>query len=112
MVHYLTSSDEDRESYVSAMRTLAKKYKDFLVFVTTDVTEYPDLLTMTGHRPGSDSVLSVVNPKAGSVFPYRGKTITPETLEAFLTEISSGNVKPWGGTWDAPESEPAKRDEL
>lgn len=112
MVHYLTSSDEDRESYVSAMRALAKKYKEFLIFVTTDVTEYPDMLPMTGHRPGSDSVLSVVNTKSGSVFPYRGKSITPETVEAFLTEISSGKVKPWDGTWEAVEPEQAKRDEL
>lgn len=112
MVHYLTSSDEDRDSYVSAMRTLAKKYKEYLIFVTTDVTEYPDMLPMAGHRPGSDSVLSVVNPNPGSVFPYRGKTVTPETVEAFLTEISSGHVKPWDGSWEAPESEQAKRDEL
>lgn len=112
MVHYLTSSDEYRESYVSAMRALAKKYKEYLIFVTTDVTEYPDMLTMTGHKPGSDGVLSVVNTIAGSVFPYRGKAITPETVEAFLSEISSGRVKPWDGTWEAPEPEWATRDEL
>lgn len=119
MVHYLTSSDEDRESYISAMRALAKKYKEFLIFVTTDVSEYPDLLTMTGHRAGSESVLSVIKPNnAGSVFPYRGEHITPETVEAFLTEISSGKVKPWDGTWPEEEEEAgkseqdSKRDEL
>lgn len=112
MVHYLTSSDEDRESYVSAMRALAKKYKEYLVFVTTDVVEYPDLVTMTGHRAGSDGVLSVVNPKAGSVFPYRRQNITPETVEAFLSEISSGHVRPWDGTLDHAGSAPVERDEL
>lgn len=112
MVHYLTSSEEDRESYTSAMRTLAKKYREFLIFVTTDVTEYPDMLPMTGHKPGSDSVLSVVNPNSGSVYPYRGNTITPEIVESFLQEISSGQVKPWDGNWDPPEPGPAKRDEL
>lgn len=97
IVQYFTSSDEDRESYVSAVRTLAKKYKEYLVFVTTDTNEYPQMLSMTGHKPTSNNVLSVVNPINGGVFPYRGNEITAETVEGFLMDISSGKVKPWNG---------------
>lgn len=97
IVHYFTSSEEDRESYVSAIRPLAKKYKEYLIFVTTDVNEYPQMLSMTGHKPTSSNVLSVVNPINGGVFPYRGNEVTAESIEAFLKDISSGKVKSWDG---------------
>lgn len=35
IVHYITASDEDRESYTSEIRPLAKRYKEYLLFVTT-----------------------------------------------------------------------------
>lgn len=97
IVHYITSSDEDRESYVGAIRPLAKRYREYLLFVTTDVNEYPDILALTGHVLGSRSVLSVVNPTNGGVFPFRGKDITSDTVEGFLSDVSSGKVKPWDG---------------
>lgn len=97
IVHYFTSSDEDRESYTSAIRPLAKRYKEYLLFVTTDMNEYPQMLSMTGHKPGSSNVVSVVNPINGGAFPYRGKDITATTIEGFLQDISSGKVKPWDG---------------
>lgn len=97
IVHYFTSSDEDRESYTSAIRPLAKRYKEYLLFVTTDVNEYPQMLSMTGHKPGSDNVVSVVNSLNGAVFPYRGRTITADTIEGFLQDVSSGKVKSWDG---------------
>lgn len=97
IVNYITSSDEDREAYTSAVLPLAKRYKEYLVFVTTDAIEYANLLPLTGHGPGSDKVLSVVKPLDGSIFPFRGKDITPDTIEGFLKEVSSGRVKAWDG---------------
>lgn len=97
IVHYFTSSDEDRESYTSAIRPLAKRYKEYLLFVTTDMNEYPQMLSMTGHKPDSKNVVSVVNPMNGGVFPYRGKDITAATIEGFLGDVSSGKVKSWDG---------------
>lgn len=112
IVHYLTSSEQDRESYTGAFRSMAKKYNDYLIFVTTDVTEYPEMLSMTGHKSGSNRVLSVVSPTNGAVFPYRGKEITPDTIEVFLTDISSGQVKPWDGILKEPDIEIDEHDEL
>lgn len=97
IVHYFTASDEDRESYISAIRPLAKRYKEYLLFVTTDMNEYPQMLSMTGHKEGASNVVSVVNPLNGAVFPYRGNEITANTIEKFLGDVSSGKVKPWDG---------------
>ncbi|CAN8103925.1 unnamed protein product [Discula destructiva] len=97
IVHYFTSSDDDRESYTSAIRPLAKRYKEYLLFVTTDVREYPEILSLTGHNRGSTNVLSVFNPINGGVFPFRGKAITSDTIEEFLKDISSGKVRTWDG---------------
>lgn len=99
IVHYITASDEDRESYISAIRSLAKRYKEYLLFVTTDASEYPEILAMTGHAPGSNNVLSVINPTNGGIFPFRGKDITLDTIDGFLKDVSSGKVKPWDGTF-------------
>lgn len=96
-MHYFTASDEDRESYISAIRPLAKRYKEYLLFVTTDMNEYPQMLSMTGHKEGASNVVSVINPLNGAVFPYRGKEITANTIEKFLGDVSSGKVKPWDG---------------
>lgn len=113
IVHYFTVDDEDREAYTSAMRSLAKTYKDYLLFVTTDVNEYPDMPAMTGHRPGAQNVLSVVNTVKGGVYPFRGKEITADTVTAFLKEVSSGKVKAWDGVPLPPEGEESiKHEEL
>ncbi|KAF3766148.1 hypothetical protein M406DRAFT_339425 [Cryphonectria parasitica EP155] len=97
IIHYFTSSDTDRKSYVNAIRALAKRYQEYLLFVTTDVAEYPHMASMMGHREGASNVLSVFQPVNGGVFVYRGQTITAETVERFLGDISSGRVKMWDG---------------
>jgi protein disulfide-isomerase A1 len=97
--------DQERETYVAEIRPLARKYEEYLHFVTTDANEYPDAAEMMGLKPGS-SGLAVQNPNNGDIFPYtRRERITASTLEAFLADIIQGKVKAW-------RAGNAERDEL
>lgn len=96
IVHYFASHYEDRERYAGAIRPLAKKYKEYLVFSTTDATEYPEMVSLLGHRAGSTNVLSVQNPTNGDTFPYTGgRELTASVVEEFLGNIISGAIRPW-----------------
>lgn len=106
IVHYFVSADEDRDAYVADIKPLAKKFKDYLIFATTDVNQYPEMPAIMGHRAASTKVLAVSSPSTGGVFPYRGnKNLTSAEIEAFLNDISSGKVKPWDGTTTSEEGE-------
>lgn len=86
------------------MRSVAKMYKEYLVFVTVDTNEYGDLAAPLGLASGKFPALSVQNPMFGQVFPYpRTKKITPEAVGGFLMDIVQGKVSPWDGMMPAEE---------
>lgn len=77
------------------MRPLAKRYMEYLHFVTIDADEYADAAGMLGIGRGSEG-LSVQNPNNGDIFPYARKdNINAASIEAFLGDIISGKVKVW-----------------
>ncbi|KAK0625074.1 hypothetical protein B0T17DRAFT_260621 [Bombardia bombarda] len=98
LVHYFVRSDEQRDKYVAEMRPLAKKYHEYLHFITTDANEYPEAVEMMGLNHGVDGeLLSVQNPSNGDIFPYTSKQkLTANAVEMFLSDIIQGKVKPWG----------------
>lgn len=108
--------------YVAFMRPLAKKFAEYLVFVTVDAAEYGDMLPMLGlamttHSGGGAPALAVQNPAYGQVFPFRGATISPQTVEQFVMDIVGGKVKPWDGVLEEekggnPDTATAGHDEL
>jgi protein disulfide-isomerase A1 len=90
------------------MNPLAKKYQEYLFFVTIQADEYPDMmpgLGLAGGPPG----LAVQNPRNGQVFPYQGG-ISLATVEAFIVAIAEGRQKPWDGS--PLDSESTTHDEL
>ncbi|XDG03576.1 hypothetical protein ABKA04_003191 [Annulohypoxylon sp. FPYF3050] len=113
LVFYFVTSSQERDSYVSAMRSVAKMYKEYLSFVTVDAGEYGDLAAPLGLVPGAFPALSVQNPMYGQVFPYpRAKQITPEAVGGFLMDIVQGKVQPWDGTFPADAAGGQAHDEL
>ncbi len=97
-MYYLTESSEERDSYVDSMRPVAKKYREFLNFVTVDANEYGDLTQPLGLPELTFPALAVQNPVYGQVFPYPpGAEITPEAVDGFVIAISQGQVQPWNG---------------
>lgn len=106
------SADEDRDAYVADIKPLAKKFKEYLIFATTDVNQYPEMPAVMGHKAASAKVLAVSSPSNGGVYPYRGgKDLTSEVVEAFLNDISEGKVKPWDGM-NAHDDGQIKHEEL
>ena len=113
LVYFLAEKPEEREAYVEAMRPVAKKYREYLRFVTVDAIEYAELAAPLGLPAASFPSLAVQNPAYGQVFPYAaGAKITPIAVEAFVTQIVQGKVKPWDGTPPAPPAPDAAHDEL
>ncbi|KAI0901166.1 thioredoxin-like domain-containing protein [Annulohypoxylon nitens] len=113
LVFYFLTSSQERDSYVSAMRSVAKMYKEYLSFVTVDAGEYGDLAAPLGLVPGAFPALSVQNPMYGQVFPYPlAKQITPEAVGGFLMDIVQGKVQPWDGTFLANAAGGQTHDEL
>ena len=110
-MYFLAEKAEEREAYVEAMRPVAKKYKEYLNFVTVDAGEYAELTSPLGLPPAVFPALAVQNPAFGQVFPYApGASITPFAVEAFVMEIVQGKVKPWDGT--PPVAPKVPHDEL
>ncbi|KAK4178979.1 hypothetical protein QBC36DRAFT_323560 [Triangularia setosa] len=97
IVYFFSLSQQAREKFVSEIRPLAKKYDEYLHFVTIDAKEYADAAKMMGLQ-GDGTGLSVQNPNNGDVFPYRRKeALSAGVVEAFLGDIIQGKVKPWRG---------------
>lgn len=85
--------------YADSMRAVARKYEEYLLFVTVDAAEYADMVPMLGLRPEVLPAVSVQNPSYGQVFPFdQTKKLSAQAIEQFVTQIASGKVKPWDGT--------------
>ncbi|KAK8038493.1 protein disulfide-isomerase [Apiospora rasikravindrae] len=98
LVYYFSPYALEREEYVASMRTVARKYEEYLLFVTVDAEEYADMVSMLGLRPEALPAVAVQNPMYGQVFPYdQKKELSPQSIEKFVTQIASGKVKPWDG---------------
>jgi len=76
-------------------RALAKRYAEYLSFVTVDAVEYAAMAPALGLIPGLFPALAVQNPSVGQVFPYeQGKAITEQIVEAFVMDIAGGRIQP------------------
>ncbi|KAI0130341.1 thioredoxin-like domain-containing protein [Xylariales sp. AK1849] len=106
LVYYLATTREQREAYTDAIRPVAKKYKEFLSFVTVDANEYAPMTAVLGLRPDTFPAVAIENQAQQAVFPFTGQDISPETIESFVLEIAGGKVKPWSGT-PSPEAHSA-----
>ncbi|OAA57535.1 Thioredoxin-like fold protein [Niveomyces insectorum RCEF 264] len=98
LVHFFYRTEQERRAYVSAMRPLATKYREYLGFTTIDAGEYGDMLATLGLARDAPRLLAVQNPSNGDVFPYAGaQALTPPVVEQFLGAIIQGAVQPWSG---------------
>lgn len=94
---FLTDTDAGRDAFAKSMLPLAKQYEEYLNFVTVDAREYPDMGAALGFYK-SETGLAVQNTATGDVYPYpHGRSITPEAVEQFIIDISTGAAKAWDG---------------
>ncbi|KAK4222814.1 hypothetical protein QBC38DRAFT_503693 [Podospora fimiseda] len=99
IIHYFPSSSADQEAYISAMRPLAKKYKEYLHFVITHAREFPEAEKIMGVKRLKMKKGRLSVQKGQEVFPYfgGGDLLNPEVVEGFLGDIIRGAVRAWAG---------------
>ncbi|CZR60580.1 uncharacterized protein PAC_10476 [Phialocephala subalpina] len=96
LVYFFAATPAERDAYKASLKPVAKKYKEYLNFVTVDAVEYGHMLPALGHAKGSVPAVSVFNPMYGQVFPFaKGKKISAESMEGFVLDIVQGKVQPW-----------------
>ncbi|KAK2733015.1 protein disulfide isomerase [Colletotrichum kahawae] len=96
LVYFFARIDQFLDAWSSAVIPLAKKYHQYITFVTVDLTEYSEMPAMFGLPANIEDAVALQNPATGQVFPFTGE-ITVDAVEAFITDISEGNVEPWDG---------------
>jgi protein disulfide-isomerase A1 len=97
LVYYFALNPQDLDNYRAALKPLAKKFKEYLNFVTVDAVEYGHMLPALGLRDSGFPALAVFNPMYGQAFPYdQEKEITPEVVQSFVMDIVQGKVQPLG----------------
>ncbi|KAJ6441811.1 protein disulfide-isomerase [Purpureocillium lavendulum] len=117
LVYYMSDDVGEREAYVAALRPVAKRFHEYLQFVTVDSSEFPAMSHALG--VASNGGLAVQNLHTGQVYPFRAREEssagsgaaarrgmpTAEAVEDFITAISRGQVEPWNGRYkDGDES--------
>ncbi|PTB66391.1 hypothetical protein BBK36DRAFT_1118911 [Trichoderma citrinoviride] len=98
LVFYFTNNEADREAYVKALKPVARRYAEFLQFVTVDSREYPDMPLNLGVR--STGGLAVQNVHNGQIYRFRGDAVSSGQVDQFIVAISEGRAQPWDGALD------------
>jgi protein disulfide-isomerase A1 len=94
LIYIFTLTESERSAYRASLKPLAKKYQEYLNFVTIDAVEYAYMAPMLGLEAGVFPALAVQNPMLGQVFPYdQQRTITAEAVESFILDIVQGRVQ-------------------
>ncbi|KAL0938140.1 protein disulfide isomerase [Colletotrichum truncatum] len=96
LVYFFARVEQYLDAWTSAVVPLAKKYHQYITFVTVDLSEYPEMPAMFGLPNGIEDAVALQNPATGQVFPFTGE-ITIDAVEEFITDISEGKVEPWDG---------------
>jgi protein disulfide-isomerase A1 len=97
LVYYFAHKPQDLDNYRETLKPLAKKFKEYLNFVTVDAAEYGHMLPALGLQDTGAPALAVFNPMYGQVFPHdQKKKITPGVVEGFVMDIVQGKVQPLG----------------
>lgn len=77
------------------MRPVAKKYKEFIAFVTVDANEYSSMMPVLGLPTDTFPALAIENPSRGQIFPFVEREISPQAIDQFILDIAGGKVEPW-----------------
>ena len=116
LLYLFASTSSERSHYQEILKPLAKKYKDYINFVTIDALEYAHMAPGLGLKEGAVPALALLNPMFGQVFPFQaeqgGKKIDLEVLEEWMLDIVGGKVKPWVDSGAGDADNRSRKDEL
>ncbi len=112
LLYIFAETSEERINYQSSFTPLAKKYREYINFVTIDATEDAHLAPGLGLVTGNFPAVALQNPMFGQVFPYAaGKGASVEGVEKWILDIVAGKVEPWAEK-RTQNNEALARDEL
>jgi protein disulfide-isomerase A1 len=97
LVYIFALTENERSAYRDSLSSIARKYEEYLSFVTIDAIEYGHMTQALGLDAGVFPALALQNPSFGQVFPYpQRRAITAEAIEKFILDIVEGRTKPGG----------------
>ncbi|KIX93014.1 uncharacterized protein Z520_11287 [Fonsecaea multimorphosa CBS 102226] len=99
LAYVFVTNEADRTRFRRTLHPVAKKYKDYVNFVTVDGDEYGHMAASLGLHRGHYPSFTVYSAWKDQVFPYPAvKRIEADSIEAFLLEILHGKRAPWNPT--------------
>ncbi|KAK1977313.1 hypothetical protein LZ30DRAFT_732030 [Colletotrichum cereale] len=105
LAYFFSKKEGDLDAWTSAVKPLARKYHEYITFVTVDLGEYPEMPALFGLRPDASEGVAVQNPSVGLAFPFKGEKITVEAVDRLIIDISEGNADAWQVGSPAPEDD-------
>ncbi|KAF2839528.1 hypothetical protein M501DRAFT_1056886 [Patellaria atrata CBS 101060] len=111
LAYIFYDNDSDRTTLSRELQLLARKYSDYINFVTIDADEYGHMAGSLGLRSGTFPALTFYSAWKDQVFPYPEiQDITTILVEIFMLDIFQGKVKPIEK--ESPGSDSMGHDEL
>ncbi|GKT44017.1 protein disulfide-isomerase [Colletotrichum spaethianum] len=95
LTYFFSKSEESLDAWTSAIKPLARKYHQYITFVTVDLGEYPEMPALFGLPADASEGVAVQNPAVGLAFPFKGEKVTVEAVEQLIVDISEGNADAW-----------------
>ena len=113
LIYILAVAPSERLQYQSLFKPLAKKYREYINFVTVDAVVYAHMAPGLGLDAGKFPALALQNPMFGQVFPFeRSRHISVEEVESWVLKIVGGQVLPWNGASGRDGNQGVVKDEL
>lgn len=94
-MYFFSTAEENLDSWTSAVKPLARKYHQYITFVTVDLGEYPDMPALLGLPEDMSQGVAVQNPVLGLSFPFKGDQISVDAVEQLIIDISEGRAEAW-----------------
>ncbi|KAK1953534.1 hypothetical protein LY78DRAFT_675157 [Colletotrichum sublineola] len=105
LAYFFSKKGGDLDAWTSAVKPLARKYHEYITFVTVDLGEYPEMQALFGLHADAAEGFALQNPSVGLAFPFKGGKITVEAMDRHILDISEGNADAWQVGSPAPEEE-------
>ena len=118
LVYIFVTTDEQRMLFRRALYPLAKKYSEYLAFLTIDAEEYGHMAGSLGIQKGIFPALTVYSSWKDQVFPFPGEVLDVSDAQViqkvadFVLEILQGKVESWSSAATDQQSAPEGHDEL
>ena len=106
LLYILAEKAEERLQFQALFNSLAKKYEEYINFVTVDAVDYTHMPAGLGLGEKMYPALALLNPMCGQVFPLRsGARIDLEGVEGWILDIVGGEVEPWKGLQESDDGD-------